>query len=233
VIVVDEVQAIVDPTRRPRLEFLLTLLRARRGDGVSLQVVALSAVLSDLGGLDTWLDARVLVRTERPVPLAEGVLRVDGTWRFVDPAGEAEREEKACVPEYRKGSAQDVVIALVRRLVGEGRQILVFGRTRSATRSCAAYLSRALGFPPATEALEALPSRDPSVVTRELRGCLAGVVAFHNSDLDRHEMLAVEQAFRAHHSTLKSLTSTTPMTLLSVPVESRGHQPGSAVGPGP
>jgi hypothetical protein len=161
VVVVDEVQTLVDPGRGPRLEFLLTLLRARRPDGVHPQLVALSAVLGDLGGLDSWLDARPLVRTERPVPLAEGVLRPDGTWRLVDPADGAERESTACVPEPRKGTAQDLVIPLVRRLVGASKQVLVFRSTKSATKGCAAYLSRTLGLPPASAALEALPSGDP------------------------------------------------------------------------
>ncbi len=67
-------QTIVDRGRGAYLEFLLTLLKARRQDGVTPQVIALSAVLGDLGGLDSWLDAAVIARTERPIPLLEGVL---------------------------------------------------------------------------------------------------------------------------------------------------------------
>jgi helicase len=68
-VVVDEVQMIVDATRGANLEFLLTLFRARRRQGAEPQIVALSAVIGDSNGLERWLDARLVQRTQRPVPL--------------------------------------------------------------------------------------------------------------------------------------------------------------------
>jgi replicative superfamily II helicase len=61
VVVIDEVQTIVDPGRCAYLEFLLTLLKVRRSTGVAPQIVALSAVLGDLGALDSWLEATVIL----------------------------------------------------------------------------------------------------------------------------------------------------------------------------
>lgn len=51
VIVVDEVQNIVDPSRGANLELLLTLIRSRADEGVQPQIIALSAVLGALNGL--------------------------------------------------------------------------------------------------------------------------------------------------------------------------------------
>jgi hypothetical protein len=82
-VVVDEVQMIADESRGVNLEFILTLLRMRRRQGVEPQIIALSAVIGDTNGMERWLGARLLRRTERPVPLDEGVLRADGSFRFI------------------------------------------------------------------------------------------------------------------------------------------------------
>jgi hypothetical protein len=79
VIVIDEAQMIADRSRGANLEFLLTLIRMRRREGVEPQIIALSAVIGDTNGLEQWLGARLLRRTERPVPLDEGLLLGDGT----------------------------------------------------------------------------------------------------------------------------------------------------------
>lgn len=81
--VVDEVQMVADESRGANLEFLLTLLRIGRRQGTEPQFIALSAVIGDTNGLERWLSARLLRRTERPVPIDEGVLRADGSFRFV------------------------------------------------------------------------------------------------------------------------------------------------------
>jgi helicase len=103
VIVVDEAQMIADPTRGANLEFIMTLVRMRRREGVEPQVVTLSAVIGETGGLESWLGGRLLRRNERPVPLAEGLLRADGSFRHLDPATGEERVEPGVVQrQYKK-----------------------------------------------------------------------------------------------------------------------------------
>ncbi|MCG8387137.1 MAG: DEAD/DEAH box helicase, partial [Cytophagales bacterium] len=82
-IVIDEVQMIADQSRGTNLEFLLTLLRMRRTDGIEPQIVALSAVVGDTNGLEGWLDAQLLRVEKRPVPLNEGILSSNGSFRFL------------------------------------------------------------------------------------------------------------------------------------------------------
>lgn len=151
VIVIDEAQMIADLGRGANLEFILTLIRMQRRSGVEPQMIALSAVIGDTNGLEHWLGARLLRRNERPIPLDEGLLLDDGRFRFVAADGGVERGEGPVVQRlYGKGTSQDWIIPLVRRLVGEGQQVIVFRETKGEARGCANYLAEALGLPPAT-----------------------------------------------------------------------------------
>jgi replicative superfamily II helicase len=210
VVVIDEVQTIVDRGRGAYLEFLLTMLKVRRSAGVAPQIVALSAVLGDLRGLDSWLDAEVVRRTERPVPLLEGILGPDGVHRHLAADGSA--ATKQLIPAIGWASRnRDLIIPLVTKLVGDGQQVIVFRSTRPAARACAGYLSQVLGLPPAKTTLEALAGADPSVVLSDLRQCLNGGVAFHISDLARDEKAVVEEQYRAPDSEIRVLVSTTTL----------------------
>lgn len=211
-IVVDEVQTIVDPTRGANLEFLLTLIRSRRAAGIEPQIISLSAVIGDTNGLDRWLGAKLLRREERPVPLCEGVLRGDGTFRYLDASGQ-EHVEPRIQRQFGKGSNRDWIIPLVRRLLDEGKQVIVFRDTKSETRFVAQYLAETLGLPPAQDVLDRLPIGDPSAASDWLHKVLAGGVGFHNSDLDREERLALEEGFRAPDSTLRVLVATTTLAM--------------------
>jgi helicase len=220
-VVVDEVQMIADVSRGVNLEFVLTLLRMRRREGIEPQLIALSAVIGSTNGLERWLDARLLRRTERPVPLDEGLLLADGTFRYVDAGdGSEKRIDAYSRSEYRKGSSQDWVIPLVRKLVSEKKQVIVFRETKGDARGCANYLAESLGLPPATDALDALPAGDPSTASQALGKVLSGGVAFHISDLYRDERLAVEESFRAPNSKIRVIAATTTLAMgVNTPAE--------------
>lgn len=213
-IVVDEVQMIADESRGANLEFLLTLLRLRRREGTTPQIVALSAVIGDTNGLDRWLGARLLRRTERPVPLDEGILRGDGRFRFLDGlSGEEKVAEPLIEPLFGKGSSQDWIIPLVRHLMSEGKQVIIFREDKGSARGCAKYLARELALPPAVAALAALPNGDPSRASDDLRTTLRAGVAFHTSELDREERSVVESAFRSSESGVRVIAATTTLAM--------------------
>lgn len=219
-IVIDEVQMIADETRGVNLEFLLTLLRVRRQQGIEPQLIALSAVMGSSNGLERWLGGRILRREERPVPLNEGILKADGSFRYIDSTGNVNEERSYIQRIWNKNSSQDWVIPLVQRLVSEGKQVIVFRETRPETRGCALYLARELGLSPAQEAIDALPLGDPSGASHALREALSGGVAFHNSNLDREERLIIEEHFRAQNSTLRVLVATTTLAMgVNTPAE--------------
>jgi helicase len=219
-IVVDEVQMIADETRGVNLEFILTLLKMRRRQGAEPQLIALSAVIGDTNGLERWLGARLLKRSERPIPLDEGIIRADGGFHFIASDTNEEKTLPVIRPELRKGSSQDIIIPLVRKLVGEGKRVIVFRETKGEARSCALYLAQALGLPPARLVLDALPAGDPSLASDKLREALAGGVAFHISDLEPEERSLIEEQFRANPSALRVIAATTTLAMgVNTPAE--------------
>jgi replicative superfamily II helicase len=220
-IVIDEVQMIADASRGVNLEFLLTFLKVQRHRGIEPQIIALSAVIGDTKGLERWLGARLLRRTERPVPLDEGILRRDGTFRFIaSDLGEEKEIPNYVEPEYAKGSSQDLIRPLARKLVTEGKRLIVFRETKGEARGTAKYLAAFLGLPPAEAALSALPAGDPSLASGDLRDVLSGGVAFHISDLEPDERALVEEQFRLNASNLRVLAATTTLAMgVNTPAE--------------
>ena len=213
-IVIDEVQMIADESRGANLEFIMTLLRMRRLDGLEPQVIALSAVIGDTNGLERWLGGRLLRRVERPVPLDEGVVCSDGRFRYLDgDTGQERALERYIQPLYGEGKHRDWVIPLVRRLIQEGKQVIVFRETTGETRHGAQYLAEALGLPSANEALADLPAEDPSQASGHLRQVLSRGVAFHNSHLDREERRVIEEHFRRRDTRLRVIVATTTLAM--------------------
>jgi len=211
-IVVDEAQILADANRGTNLEFLLTLLRVRRATGVEPQVIALSAVIGDTGGLERWIGGRLLRHDQRPVPLDEGVITADGSFRWRPTDDDQERHEPYITRRYGRGTSQDWIIPLVQRLVADEQdQVIIFRNTRGATVGCATYLAGTLGLPTCRTALDALPAGDPSVTSGTLRRLLGAGVGFHNADLNRVERLVIEAAFRARELRVLAATSTLAM----------------------
>jgi replicative superfamily II helicase len=215
VIVVDEAQMIADIGRGANLEFILTLIRMQRLQGIEPQIIALSAVIGDTNGLEQWLGARLLRRDERPVPLDEGLLLASGQFRFLDGISGLERVEGPIIQRAYggKNSSQDWIIPLVRKLVSEGQQVIVFRETKGLARGCAQYLSLALGLEPATNAVAQLPSGDPSHASNDLRTTLERGVAFHNADLEPEERRIIEEEFRRPESRLRVIAATTTLAM--------------------
>ncbi|MBB3427937.1 replicative superfamily II helicase [Rhizobium sp. BK312] len=213
-IVVDEVQMIADQSRGANLEFILTLIRMRRREGIEPQIIALSAVIGDTGGLETWLGGRLLRRIERPVPLREGVLRYDGSFRYIDPADGAEKiEHGAVVRMGMKETAQDWIIPLLRKLTAAGEHVIVFRETKSESRNVGNYLAAQLRLPAADEAVRRMPRLDPSQAHIDLIADLQHGVAFHNADLQPAERQVIEEEFRREGSGLQVISATTTLAM--------------------
>src|SRR5918912_355453 len=224
-VVVDEVQMIANESRGANLEFLLTLLRIGGRHGTEPQFIALSAVIGDTNGLERWLGARLLRRTERPVPIDEGILRADGSFRFVSSDTGEEKVISGLVrPEFRSASdpraSQNYIIPLTRRLVGESKSVIVFRETKGEARGCARYLAESLGLPAAQAAIDSLPGGDPSTASSNLRETLQGGVAFHIADLDPEERQIIEDEFRSPSSPIRVIAATTTLAMgVNTPAE--------------
>ncbi|KKX47289.1 DEAD/DEAH box helicase [Sphingobacterium sp. IITKGP-BTPF85] len=202
------------------LEFLLTLLKLKRKEGIEPQIILLSAVIGNLNGLERWLGGRLLLNTERPVPLNEGIIKSNGNFRYIESDSGEEKTINLFSPQYRKGTGQDVIIPLVQKLVDEGKNVIVFRETKSEAQACAMYLSNNLDLAPASEAIKMLPQRDPSTSTQKLRHVLNKGIAFHISDLDPDERSVIEEQFRNKESGLRVIAATTTLAMgVNTPTE--------------
>lgn len=214
-IVLDEGQFITDPTRGITVELILALSLRARQRGINPQLIVLSAVIGNLNNFDRWLDLPLLKSNLRPVPLIEGVLDRRGTFQYVDVDGATKMEELLApykiIQRKEKPSSQDVIVPLAQQLVAKREKLIVFRNIRGPAQGCAKYLARELGLPPASSVIDALPTQDLTGASQELRECLAGGTAFHNTNLLRGEREAVEKGFRNAHGGIHVLASTTTL----------------------
>ena len=189
VVVADEVHLMRDPDRGPTLEVSLTRLRRRYPD---LQVVALSATVGNSEEVAAWLGGHHIASSYRPVPLKLGVYYdgritfTDLSVRDIDPPG-------------------DAVPRLVRTVIEEGGQALVFVNSRRASEQLAEHLvptvrrllsaeDRARAHIAAEEVQVA--SDEDTEGMRKLTALLPHGVAYHNASLTNPERRVVERAFR-------------------------------------
>lgn len=214
-VVVDEGQFITDPSRGITVELTLALLRRARSRGIDPQLIILSAVIGRLNGFDEWLDMPVLRSQQRPVPLIEGVLDRTGIFQFLDIDGATKTEqlvERGWIVQRRdKPSSQDVIVPLAQKLVAAGEKLIVFRNTRGPAQGCARYLAKELGLPPATAVLAELPAQDLTGASEDLRHCLEGGTAFHNTNLLRAEKEAIERGYRNPAGGIHALAATTTL----------------------
>jgi replicative superfamily II helicase len=219
VVVIDEAQTLTDRSRGSNLEFLMTLLNNRRGLVGSPQIITLSAVVGDLGGLDRWISGGHLHSSTRPVALQEGVIGRSGVLQYVAADG-SEGSTTAFIQPLPHEGNRSVVIPLVKRLVHEGKKVIVFRESKGEVAQCAGYLASALGLPPATSVLEAMSNGEVSASTETLRRTLDKGVALHTADLDRTERQAIESAFRDPASGLNVIVGTTTLAMgVNTPAE--------------
>lgn len=199
VVVADEVHLIRDPGRGPTLEVTLTRLRREHAD---LQVVALSATVGNSAEVADWLGADHVASDFRPVPLRRGVY-FDGRLQFTDGTS---RE---------LGGPGEPVPRLVRSVIQEGGQALVFTSTRRGSEQAAQSLAttvRGLLTRAEREATRAVADalqatgEEETEGLRRLAALVPNGVAFHNASLTNPERRLIERAFRDR--VLKALTAT-------------------------
>ena len=194
-VIADEIHRIHDPGRGPTLEVALTKMMRRRSD---LQVIALSATISNADDLADWLHASLVRSDWRPVPLMEGSY-LPGRIVFGD------RTERQ-VPQR-----EDAVSSLVVQAMEDGGQCLVFVNSRRSTEAEAVRLAGHLGprfgrqLPKAEESL--LEGDSESTATgRKLASCVKSGTAFHNAGLTYRQRKYIEDSFRA--GTIKCIVAT-------------------------
>ena len=184
-VIADEVHMIHDPGRGPTLEVILTKLMRRNRD---LQIIALSATMSNAFDLAEWLHARLVESDWRPIPLKEGVY-YDGHIQFDD---RTSREVEADGEE---------IWGLVKQTILDGGQSLIFVNSRRSTEALAVKYSKKmseLAGRTLSQADEVLLEGDAesTATGRKLSSCVKCGIAFHNAGLTYRQRKYVEDNFR-------------------------------------
>lgn len=181
-LVVDEVHLLDSPDRGPTLEMVIAKFRYRMPE---LQLIALSATISNSHELGAWLDAEVITSEWRPVELRQGVY-YRGEIQF---RGSGRRVEAL-------SRFDDVNLVL--DTVREGGQCLVFVSSRKNAEALAKRVASALPPPgePLPEAAARLAALAEIESERELAACVARGAAFHHAGLRGEARKIVESAFR-------------------------------------
>ncbi|MDH7563265.1 MAG: DEAD/DEAH box helicase [Candidatus Bathyarchaeota archaeon] len=198
-VIADEVHLLNDAERGPTLEVVLARLMQTNPD---IQVLALSATISNVQEIAEWLNAGYVTTEWRPITLREGVL-LDDEIQYKD--GEARKIEK---------KIRDPATSLALNTVKTGGQALVFASTRKSSVTQAKKIAgemESLLSKPAKRALEneaerILASGEKTRISETLAEVIRHGVAFHHAGLGGAHRKIIEDSFRS--GKIKVLTAT-------------------------
>ncbi|MDO8581149.1 MAG: DEAD/DEAH box helicase, partial [Candidatus Omnitrophota bacterium] len=212
VVVFDEIHFINDASRGPTLEILVARIKELNPQ---IQILALSATVSNAAQIAAWLKAELVTSTWRPIPLKEGIYFND-TIMFHEYGTKLIREEEA----------DDLSKLTLDTLRGKG-QVLIFVNSR---RSAQAVSRQVLGAaakvlaPAERQQLSGIAKKiigsrsDATKLCRKLAEVIAGGVAFHHAGLKPHQRELIEDNFR---NNLIKVISCTPTLAAGVNLPAR------------
>lgn len=198
-VIADEVHLLNDAERGPTLEVVLARLMQVNPD---IQVLALSATISNVDEIAAWLKAEHVTTEWRPVALKEGVLLHD---EIQYKNGDARRIEK---------QTSDSSTNLVLNTIKSGGQSLVFASTRknavTLAKKFAGEVEEILSKPAKRslehEADKILTAGERTRISESLAELVKRGTAFHHAGLGGSHRRIIEDAFR--QGKIKVLTAT-------------------------
>jgi helicase len=189
VIVLDEIHFIDDESRGPTLEILTARMKQLKPD---IQILALSATISNAQELAGWLNANLAFSTWRPIPLKEGVY-----------FNERIMFDNDSIRLVKEDVDDDLSKLVMDTLRGEG-QVLVFVNSRRSAQAAARELCPAvitLLKPEEKKILNDLAheiSEDHSAtkVCKKLAEIVKAGCAFHHAGLTPKQRHLIEDHFK-------------------------------------
>ncbi|RJS90946.1 DEAD/DEAH box helicase, partial [Candidatus Bathyarchaeota archaeon] len=223
-VVADEIHLLNDLERGPTLEIVLARLRQLNPD---VQMLALSATVSNAEDIAEWLNAIPVTTDWRPVKLREGVLM--GTEIQFKDGGSIKIQKRISNP----------VINLALHAIQQGGQVLIFTSTRRNAVSLAKkasskvddLLSKAVKRSLKHIAESIISSSERTRISDLLANLVEQGVAFHHAGLSPAHRRIIEDAFR--DGRIKALTATPTLAFgVNLPArmviisEYRRYEPG-------
>lgn len=204
-ILVDELQMIGDESRGAVLEqTLLKILHSK----YKCRLIGLSAVLSGVGRLSEWMNAKLFAYGHRPVDLYQGILwKGEYSYRKKN-SGEQGSER---IVEDTELLPEEQLIEAVRTLVEKGERVLIFLKSKAACHHFALLLAEKLDCSGAEETIVELNSISKTELTEPLIDLLAQGTAFHHADLSFEQRNAIEDGYRKNE--IRALFATTTLSM--------------------
>jgi helicase len=211
-VVVDEIHLLNEAGRGPTLEIVLARLMQYNPN---IQILALSATISNVDEIAGWLNAKYIVTSWRPINLKEGVILQDEI-QYKD--GESRKIEQ---------ETRFTVINMVLNTLRNGGQALIFASTRknavSAAKQVASHMDKILvpksGSKIVKKSLEEqtkgtlekeahkiLEAGEHTQIGEELATLVRNGVAYHHAGLSGPQRTIIEQGFKDRK--IKVLTAT-------------------------
>jgi len=223
-VVADEIHLLNDLERGPTLEIVLARLRQLNPD---VQLLALSATVSNAEDIAEWLNAIPVTTNWRPVKLREGVLM--GTEIQFKDGGSIKIQKRISNP----------VINLALHAIQQGGQVLIFTSTRRNAVSLAKKASSKVDDLLSKAVKRSLKHISESIISSSERTRISDLlanlveqgVAFHHAGLSPAHRRIIEDAFR--DGRIKALTATPTLAFgVNLPArmviisEYRRYEPG-------
>ncbi len=199
VIVIDEIHTLDDDGRGPTLEILITRIKQMKSD---IQILGLSATISNAKEIAGWLNAELTFSQWRPIPLKEGVYYNERIMFNNDSIKLIKEEE-----------SDDLSKLTLDTLRGSG-QVLVFVNSRRSAQASARDLAPSVSslLKPEEKKQLALLAKEISdepgatKVCKKLAECIKLGTAFHHAGLTPKQRHLVEDNFKK--TFIKSISST-------------------------
>ncbi|KAI5847703.1 P-loop containing nucleoside triphosphate hydrolase protein [Morchella snyderi] len=208
IIVFDELHMLSDPHRGHVLELLATKILCLTDENI--QIVGMSATLSNLSVVAKWLQAECYECTYRPIPLQEHLVYdnsvYNGKMELITHISPSELAEL-------KDPVTNAVVSLACACVLEGNGVLVFCESRKRCEDLARLLKPFMPRP------NAETNRKRSEVLNDLEATTAGMdmvlketissgVAFHHAGLTSEEKDLIAGAYDQGHLKVICCTAT-------------------------
>lgn len=220
-VVVDELQMLAEPQRGAKLELIMTFLRDYqqrerdvREERYLFRIIGLGSSHQALHKVATWLQAVPITITDeqRPVPLVEGYLRIDGS-RYIEPLPDrlaaALPDGELHLPEVtgKDKNRDELTLSFVSRALtdeqgtrlpaGTGKRILIYCADKDGSERMAERLSQVLGRRQTLDAetKTSVENLEATGTSGKLEKVIPSGVAFHHGDLNLEERQLVERMF--------------------------------------
>lgn len=189
--VFDEIHLIDEPKRGPTLEVLAARLRQMNPE---MQILGLSATISNSSEISDWLGAKHIKSEWRPVPLKEGVY-----FRNRIVFGDLSETD---ISSSANDKVSKIVLDTIKR---GGGQVLVFVSTRKSTQVAARRVSKNIeGLLSSSEKKELKQTAEAvenalgesTETCRKLARYVRRGAAFHHAGLHYRQRSTIEKAFR-------------------------------------